>query len=72
MIWITKLFADDTSWSSVVHNITDLTNLWNSNISKINKWSLQWKLSFDKHLMSVWTKITKTIDCLQKLSRILF
>lgn len=45
----------------VVHNITDLTNLWNSNLSKINKWSLQWKLSFDKHLMSVWKKITKTI-----------
>ena len=71
MIWITKLFADDTS-CHVVHNITDLTNLWNSNLSKINKWSLQWKLSFDKHLKSVWKKITKTIGLLQKLSRILF
>ena len=32
-----KLFADDTSLFSVVRNITDSANLWNSNFSKINK-----------------------------------
>ena len=32
-----KLFADDTSLFSVVHNITDSANLLNSNFSKINK-----------------------------------
>ena len=42
-----KLFADDTSLFSVVHNITDSANLLNSNVSKINKWTLQWKMSFN-------------------------
>ena len=32
-----KLFADDTSLFSVVHNITDSANLLNSKFSKINK-----------------------------------
>ena len=42
-----KLFPDDTSLFSVAHNITDLANLLNSNLSKINKWALQWKMSFN-------------------------
>ena len=42
-----KLFADDTSLFSVVHNITDSTNLLNSDLSKINKWALQWKMRFN-------------------------
>ena len=41
-----KLFADDTSLFSVVHNITDSSNLLNSDLSKINEWALQWKMSF--------------------------
>ena len=32
-----KLFADDTSLFSVVHNITDSANQSNSDLSKINK-----------------------------------
>ena len=31
---------------SVVHNITDLANLLNSNLSKINEWDLKWEISF--------------------------
>ena len=42
-----KLFADDTSLFSVVHNITDSANLLNSDLSKINEWALQWKISFN-------------------------
>ena len=42
-----KLFADDTSQFSVVHNITDSANLLNSDLSKINEWALQWKMSFN-------------------------
>ena len=42
-----KLFADDTSLFSVVHNITDPANLLNSDLSKINEWALQWKMSFN-------------------------
>ena len=42
-----KLFADDTSLFSVVHNITDSANQSNSDLSKINKWALQWKVSFN-------------------------
>ena len=42
-----KLFADDTSQFSVVHNITDSANLLNSDLSKIKEWALQWKVSFN-------------------------
>ena len=42
-----KLFADDTSLFSVFHNITDSANLLNSNLSKINEWVLQWKMTFN-------------------------
>ena len=42
-----KLFADDASMFSVVHNTTDSANLLNSDLSKINKWTLQWKMSFN-------------------------
>ena len=42
-----KLFADDTSLFSVVHKISDSANLLNSDLSKINEWALQWKMSFN-------------------------
>ena len=42
-----KLFADDTSLISVVHYITDSSNLLNSDLSKMNEWALQWKMSFN-------------------------
>ena len=42
-----KLFADDTSLFSVVHNITDSAKLLNSDLCKINEWALQWKMSFN-------------------------
>ena len=42
-----KLFADDTSLFSVFHDITDSVNLLNSDLSKINEWALQWKMSFN-------------------------
>ena len=42
-----KLFADDTSLFSVVHNITDSANLLNSDLSKISEWALQRKMSFN-------------------------
>ena len=41
-----KLFADDTSLFSVVH-ITNSANLSNSDLSNINEWALQWKMSFN-------------------------
>ena len=42
-----KLLADDTSLFSAVHNITNSTNLLNSNPPRINEWDLQWKMSFN-------------------------
>ena len=42
-----KLFADDTSLFSVIHNIYESVNLLNSNLSKLNQWALQWKMSLD-------------------------
>ena len=42
-----KLFADDTSLFSVVHNINDSANLLNSDLSKIDEWAVQWKMSYN-------------------------
>ena len=42
-----KLFADDTSLFSVVHDIaTSLCNL-NYNLNRVREWYSQWKLSFN-------------------------
>ena len=36
-----KLFADDTSLLSVVHDITDSSNLEKGDLTKIDEWALQ-------------------------------
>ena len=41
-----KLFVDDTSLFSTVHNIIKATNGLNNNLVKITKWAFQWKMSF--------------------------
>ena len=42
-----KLFADDTSLFSVVHDVnTSSTNL-NNDLRKISDWTIQWKMSFN-------------------------
>ena len=58
-----KLFADDTSLFSVVHNITDSANLLNIDLSKINEWA--------QHLKSALKKISKTVGLLRKFQGIL-
>ena len=42
-----KLSEDDMSLFSVFHNINDPVNLFNSDLSKINKWVAQYKISFN-------------------------
>ena len=42
-----KLFADDTSLFSVVHNKIDSANDLNSDLKKISKWAWKWKMSFN-------------------------
>ena len=42
-----KLFADDTSLFSTVHNINEATNDLNNDLVKITKWAYQWKMSFN-------------------------
>ena len=44
-----KLFAGNTSLFSVIRNITDLGNLLNSDLSEINEWTLQGKMSFNSN-----------------------
>ena len=41
----TKLFADDTSHFSVVHDVTQSTNESNDDLEKISNWTCQWKIS---------------------------
>ena len=43
-----KLFADDTSLFSVVHNLNTSTNNLNEDLKKINDWATQWKMSFNR------------------------
>ena len=42
-----KLFADDTSLFSFVHDINTSTIELNSNLKKINDWAFQWKITFN-------------------------
>ena len=42
-----KLFADDTSLFSVVHDISTSTIEFNSDLKKINDWAFQWKMTFN-------------------------
>ena len=42
-----KLFADDTSLFSTVHDINEATVNLNNDLIKITKWAFQWKMSFN-------------------------
>ena len=42
-----KLFADDTSLFSIVQNVTTSASHLNNDLSKINNWAFQWKMSFN-------------------------
>ena len=42
-----KLFADETSLFSVVHNINSTAKDLNSDLMKISNWIFQWKMRFN-------------------------
>ena len=42
-----KLFADDTSLFSAIHNADTSANELNNDSYQINKWAFQWKMSFN-------------------------
>ena len=44
-----KLFADDTSLFSVIHNSNTSALELNSDLAKINRWVFQWKMSFNPY-----------------------
>ena len=45
-----KLFADDTSLFSIVHDINISAKGYNNNLQKIFEWAYKWKMSFDSDL----------------------
>ena len=63
-----KLLADYASLFSVVRNIADSANLLNSNLSKINEWALQLKMSFNP-INADLTKQAQEIICSRKTSQ---
>ena len=46
----TKLFADDTSLFSVIHNSVITTSKLNSHLARIKQWAFQWNMSFNSDL----------------------
>ena len=42
-----KLFADDTSLFSVIHDSNTSARELNNDLAKINRWAFQWKISFN-------------------------
>ena len=42
-----KLFADDTSLFSVIHDSSTSALELNSDLAKVNRWAFQWKMSFN-------------------------
>ena len=83
-----KLFADDTSIFSVVHDVNVSVMQLNNDLLKISKWSYQWKISFNPdvskqahkvhkahfnhHIKEKITKASEGIRVIKKLSNILF
>ena len=47
---ITKLFADDTSIFSVVHDVDLSAKQLNDDLNKISEWAFQWKMAFHPDL----------------------
>ena len=60
-----KLFADDSSLFSVVYKITDSAQPLKRDLSRINKWGLQWKMSLNPDP----TKQTQEILFSRKISQ---
>ena len=52
-----KLFADDKSLFSVVHDVNISAKEINDDLQKVNDWAFQWKMSFNpdpsKHTLEV-------------------
>ena len=42
-----KLFADDTSLFSIVHDLNSTADNLNQDLAKINDWAYQWKMNFN-------------------------
>ena len=42
-----KLFADDTSLFSVIHDVDTSANELNNDLYQINKWAFHWKIRFN-------------------------
>ena len=42
-----RLFADDTSLFSVIHDIQTSTNNLNKDLERISNWATQWKMNFN-------------------------
>ena len=42
-----KLFADDTSLFSVIHDSQTSANVLNKDLEMIYKWAFQWKMNFN-------------------------
>ena len=61
----TKLFADDTSLFSVIHDSVITTSELNSDLARIEQFDFQWKMSFNpdpnKQLQEVFFLETKEI-----------
>ena len=47
-----KLFADDTSLFSIVHDLNVSANDLNHDLKKINDWAYQWKMNFNPDLVN--------------------
>ena len=43
----TKLFADDTSLFSVIHDSVSMTSELNSDLVRRKQWAFQWKMNFN-------------------------
>ena len=45
-----KLFADDKTLFSVIHDANTFAKKFNDDLKKVNGWAFQWKISFNPDL----------------------
>ena len=62
-----KLFAGDTSLSSIACDIDTSAIHWNNGLKKISNWTFQWKMSFNPEPIKQFQKVIFSRK-LQKIS----
>ena len=67
-----KLFADDTSLFSVVHNIATSSCDLSYDLNRVKEWAFQWKMSFNPEPQNKLKKSYLRVSFRKKITPVIF